>query len=91
MVVVDRWMAPVLDAIFGEGEVPSEPQSWIAMDVFQPRMNTDPHGWNGDVGEPRNTRNTRNRRYRCWFGEYEVRVRIIMDVRGLSEKASGAA
>jgi hypothetical protein len=28
------------DAIFWEGEVPSEPQSWIAMDVFS---TTDEH------------------------------------------------
>ena len=28
--------------------------------VFQPRMDTDQHGWNGDVYEPRKTRNTRN-------------------------------
>ena len=36
-----------IGCVFWECEVPPEPQSRIGMDVFEPRMNTDDHGWKG--------------------------------------------
>ena len=53
---------------FREGEVPPEPQTWIAMDVlFQPQLDMDYHGWNRDLHEPRKTRNEN-----AYFREGEV-------------------